>query len=253
MVSSNQLRSAWREGRETYGVWCSVPNSFSAELVAVAGCDYVCVDLQHGMVDFSSVVPMMQGIISAGAAPVVRVPRNDPQSIGKALDAGASGVIVPLVESVEAAKAAAAAFRYPPDGGRSYGPTRASIVAATPTPEDFEDVACIVMVETQAGLAHVGEIAAVTGIDAIYIGPADLAVTLGVRGALQERDDVHEEAITRIRETCAARGVIAGIHCKEGEGARARREQGFQMITVGHDALLLRLGAIRELAAARRH
>src|SRR5271170_3835436 len=149
--------------------------------MAHSGFDWVCVDMQHGMIDFSQMVPMLQGISSTGTAPLVRVPRNEPGIIGKSLDAGAWGVIVPMVNSRQEAEEAVAACRYAPVGIRSYGPLRANLYAGF---EYFsranDEVLCIVMVETTVAVERVDEIASVPGVDAIYIGPADLSVTLGL-------------------------------------------------------------------------
>src|ERR687886_2556552 len=145
----NPLREVWAEGRTAFGLWAAIPSSFSAELVAGAGADYVCVDQQHGVVDYASMVPMLQAIGAAGAAPITRGLSNDPYRIMKALDAGALGVIVPLVNNAGEATRAVAACRYPPHGIRSYGPIRASSVIGSRDPDDLAgEVMCIVMVET---------------------------------------------------------------------------------------------------------
>jgi 4-hydroxy-2-oxoheptanedioate aldolase len=171
-VAKNPLREVWAEGRTAFGLWAAIPSAFSAELVAGAGVDYVCVDQQHGVVDYASMVPMLQAIGAAGAAPITRVLSNDPFRIMKALDAGAWGVIVPLVNDAEEAARAVSACRYPPDGIRSYGPIRASSLLGSKDPEDLAgEVLCLVMVETREGLENVEEIAATPGVDGIYIGP----------------------------------------------------------------------------------
>jgi 4-hydroxy-2-oxoheptanedioate aldolase len=163
----------------------------------------VCVDQQHGVVDYASMVPMLQAIGAAGAAPITRVLSNDPYRIMKALDAGALGVIVPLVNDAGEAANAVAACRYPPHGIRSYGPIRASSVIGSRDPEDLAgEVLCIVMVETREGLENVEEIAATPGIDGIYIGPADLALSLGLPPSTSVTQDAHIEAVRRIREAC---------------------------------------------------
>ena len=151
-MTINPLRAAWDEGRTAFGLWAAIPSSFSAEIVAGAGVDYVCVDQQHGIVDYASMVPMLQAIGAAGAAPITRVLSNDPYRIMKALDAGALGVIVPLVNDAGEAANAVAACRYPPDGIRSYGPIRASSVIGSRDPEDLAgEVLCMVMVEDAGG------------------------------------------------------------------------------------------------------
>src|SRR5215207_10499160 len=164
----------------------TVPGSIGAEILAGAGVDYVCVDQQHGVIDYDSMVPMFQAIRAEGAAPITRVLSNDPFLIMKALDAGSWGVIVPLVNSAEDAARAASACRYPPQGIRSFGPVRAAGVIGSRDPEKLGgEVLCLVMVETREALERVDEIAATPGVDGIYIGPADLALSLGLPPTLE--------------------------------------------------------------------
>jgi 4-hydroxy-2-oxoheptanedioate aldolase len=252
VASVNLLRAAWAEGRTAFGLWSAIPSSFSVEIVAGAGVDYVCVDQQHGVVDYASMVPMLQAIGAAGAAPITRVLSNDAYQIMKALDAGALGVIVPLVNNAGEAARAAAACRYPPHGIRSYGPIRASRVIGSRDPEDLAgEVLCIVMVETREGLENVEEIAATTGIDGIYIGPADLALSLGLPPTTSVTEDAHVEAVRHIRAVCEKYGIAAGMHASSGRWAKQHAEAGFDMVTVASDASLLSDAARRETVVAR--
>jgi 4-hydroxy-2-oxoheptanedioate aldolase len=249
---SNPLRRIWAEGRTAFGMWAMMPDSFGAELLAGSGADYVCVDQQHGLVDYEAMVPMLQGIHAGGAAPITRVPASDPYLIGKALDAGVLGVIVPMVNSPEEAARAVAACRYPPRGTRSYGPVRASAAIGSGDPEDLErGTLCFVMVETREGLDRVEEIAATPGLDGIYVGPADLALSLGLRPTFDLEDPRHVEAVRKIRETCERHGIVAGVHSGSGEWARRHAEAGFGMVTVAIDAVLLKAAALQEVAVAR--
>ncbi len=229
-----------------------MPGSFGAELVAGAGVDYVCVDQQHGVIDYDSMVPMFQAIRAGGAVPITRVLSNDPFAIMKALDAGAWGVIVPLVNSAEDAARAVSACRYPPRGMRSYGPVRAAGVIGSRDPEDLAgEVLCFVMVETREALERVDEIAATPGLDGIYIGPSDLALSLGLPPSLEIKEGEHAEAVRRIREACHEHGIAAGIHCPSGEWASRHAEAGFDMVTVATDAPLLRAALLGALVVAR--
>jgi 4-hydroxy-2-oxoheptanedioate aldolase len=252
VANPNPLKRAWAEGRTAFGLWMTVPGSIGAEIFAGAGVDYVCVDQQHGVIDYDSMVPMFQAIRAEGSAPITRVLSNDPFLIMKALDAGAWGVIVPLVNSAEDAARAVSACRYPPRGIRSYGPVRAARVIGSRDPEELGgEVLCLVMVETREALERVEEIAATPGLDGIYIGPSDLALSLGLPPTLEVTEDAHVEAVTRIREACHRNGVAAGIHAPSGEWARRHAEAGFDVVTVATDAALLRASALRELAVAR--
>src|ERR671916_44092 len=167
----------------------TVPGSVGAEIFASAGVDYVCVDQQHGVIDYDSMVPMFQAIRAEGATPITRVLSNDPFLIMKALDAGALGVIVPLVNNAEDAARAVAACRYPPRGVRSYGPVRAAGVIGSRDPEELGGGGlCLGMVETREALERVDEIAATPGLDGIYIGPSDLALSLGLHPTLEIKE-----------------------------------------------------------------
>ena len=251
-MPANPLREIWAEGRTAFGIWSMTPDAFVAELVARAGYDYVCVDGQHGLADFSDMLSIFQATDAAGAAPLARVLSNDAGAIGRTLDAGARGVIVPLVNNADEAARAVAACRYPPEGNRSYGPVRASEVVGSKAPEDLDgEVLCFVMVETREGLEKVGEIAATPGLDGIYIGPSDLALSLGLAPTLEITEEEHVEAVHRIKEACREHEIAAGIHCGSGEWARKHAEAGFQVVTVTMDTKLLTEAARRELEAAR--
>ena len=251
-MTGNPLRAAWAGGRTAYGLWSVVPGSFGAEILAETGPDYVCLDQQHGVIDYDAMVPMLQAIRAGGAAPITRVLSNDPFLIMKALDAGAWAVIVPLVNNAGDAARAVSAYRYPPQGMRSYGPVRAAGVIGSRDPEDLAgEVLCLVMVETREALEKVGEIAATPGLDGIYIGPSDLALSLGLAPTLEVTEGEHVDAVRRIREACHEHGIAAGIHAPSGEWARRHAEAGFDMVTVATDAPLLRQAAGRELDVAR--
>lgn len=250
-MSNNPLTAALRARTPIIGAFCGLPTSMAAELTAAAGYDYVCVDLQHGLADFGDLPPMFAAISSQGATPMARVPANEPWMIMRALDLGAMGVIVPMIDSAADAARAVSACRYPESGGgRSFGPVRSGLVMGSREPADVEDVACIVMIETAEGLANVAEIAATPGVDALYVGPNDLSLAIGLPPGYERPEPEHEAAIERIRAAAMAGGVAAGIQCSGGPAARHRREQGFSMTTVGSDHNWLRIAAAAELAAA---
>jgi 4-hydroxy-2-oxoheptanedioate aldolase len=252
VTNTNPLRAIWAGGRTAFGLWMTVPGSVGAEILAGAGADYVCADQQHGVIDYDSMVPMLQAIRAEGAAPITRVLSNDPFLIMKSLDAGARGVIVPMVNSAGDAARAVSACRYPPRGVRSYGPVRAARVIGSRDPEDLAgEVLCIVMVETREGLERVEEIAATPGLDGIYIGPSDLALSLGLPPTLDIQEDEHAQAVERIRVACHRNGIAAGIHTASGEWARMHAGAGFDMVTVSADATLLSSAARREVSVAR--
>lgn len=251
-MKPNPLRGIWAEGRTAFGIWSMTPDAFVAELVARAGYDYVCVDGQHGLADFADMLAIFQATDAAGAVPLTRVLSNDAGAIGRALDAGAGGVIVPLVNDAREAARAVAACRYPPEGVRSYGPVRAGEVLGSKTTEDLAgEVLCFVMVETREGLERVEEIAATPGLDGIYVGPADLALSLGLSPTLEITEKKHVQAVLRIKDVCRENGIAAGIHCGAGDWAKRHAEAGFQVVTVTMDTKLIIEAARRELDVAR--
>jgi 4-hydroxy-2-oxoheptanedioate aldolase len=251
MTSKNPLITAWNEGRKTYGMWLTTPGSVQAEIVARQGFDYVCVDYQHGLIDHSTSVPMLQGIAAGGGTPIARAAWNDPPRIMQVLDAGAVGVVIPMVNDAEEAAAAAAACRYPPTGVRSFGPVRARDTFGTTDPDRLADVACIVMVETADGIRNVAEIAGTPGVDAIYVGPSDLALAMGYKPNPSPAPDDFVEVIENIVKACRDHGIAAGIQAPSGQVAQAYTEQGFDMITVASDAALLGAAARAQLDVAK--
>lgn len=244
------LRERWADGQATLGGWLAIPSVVVAESTARAGFDYVCADLQHGVLDYSDAVGLFQAVLAGGSTPIVRVPWNEPGIVGKVLDAGAEAVIVPMVNDAEQAAMAVRASRYPPLGARSYGP----IVAAGRS-RDYAAtangvIAVVPMIETVEALGNLDDILAVPGVDAIYVGPADLSFSLGLPPG--NNDDVAEfrEALDAIVAACRRHGVVPGIHAT-GSLAPRRLEQGFRMVTVTSDTVALWLGLSAELARAR--
>jgi 4-hydroxy-2-oxoheptanedioate aldolase len=244
------LRARWDAGQPALGMWAGIPAAATAEMAAAAGYDYVCVDLQHGMADESAMVSMFYAAESAGSTPLARPAWNEPGLIMRALDLGAAGVIVPLVNNAAEAARAVSACRYPPHGTRSYGPARAQIVVGSGEPADLAAVLCVVMVETREGLDNVEEIAATPDLDGIYIGPSDLSLALGLAPP-GIGEPLLEEAIARVRRTCDAHGLLAGMHCANGRAARERAREGFKLITVAVDSRMFAAAAAAELAAVR--
>jgi 4-hydroxy-2-oxoheptanedioate aldolase len=251
MASNNPLITAWRDGRRIYGLWLTTPGSVQAEIVARQGFDYVCVDYQHGLIDHSTGVPMMQGITAGGGTPIARAGWNDATRIMQVLDAGAVGVVVPMVNNAEEAAAAVAACKYPPVGMRSYGPVRARETFGSADPDALADVACIVMVETADGIRNVAEIAATPGVDAIYIGPSDLALAMGYKPnpVPPPADFLH--VIEDIVKACRDAGIAAGIQAASGQIAKGYADQGFDMITVASDGAVLGAAARSHLETAK--
>ena len=249
-MRENALKAKWRAGEPTYGAWLSIPDTVVAEAVGQAGFDYVCVDMQHGLADFGQCVAMLQAISPSASTPVVRVPWNEPGIIGRVLDAGAMGIIIPMVNTEVEARAAVAACRYAPAGARSYGPLRASLYAgADYFSQANDEIACIPMIETSAAIAGLDAILDVEGIDAVYVGPADLSVTYGLPPGV-DNPGVFVDAITAVVAGCRQRGIIAGAHA-DAAITPTRVAQGFQMLTASSDFGALVAGMRRDLGRAR--
>jgi 4-hydroxy-2-oxoheptanedioate aldolase len=251
-MRTNQALAKWRRGEQTIGGWLSLANTHTAEAMANAGFDWLCIDMQHGLIDYGDLRHMLPAISTTETTPIVRVAANRAELIGKSLDAGAMGVIVPLVNNAEEAGAAVAACRYPPVGGRSFGPIRAALYGGRGyAAEANGEIACIVMIETKEGIANLEAIVATPGLDGVYIGPSDLAYALGLPPAGDTDNAEHMATVEAIRAACQAHGVAPGIHTVTPAYAKRRLEAGFQFVTVGNDAAFIGAGAAAAVSAAR--
>jgi 4-hydroxy-2-oxoheptanedioate aldolase len=209
------------------------------------------VDQQHGLIDYAAAVPMFTAIEGRGVVAITRVPANQPWMIGKNLDAGAQGVVVPMVSTRAEAQAAVAACRYPPHGVRSFGPIRAAVVSAKRDAGSLgNSVLCFVMVETREGLENIDDIASTPGLDGIYIGPADLALGLGLPPDLDKTEPEHVAAVQSILDACKRHGIVAGIQCASGKSGRQYAERGFGLVTIAKDTSLLQAAARNEARIA---
>jgi 4-hydroxy-2-oxoheptanedioate aldolase len=249
----NPVKDAWKQGRAVVNGWLSIPSAFSAEMMAKGGFDALTVDMQHGVQDYMSTVACFQAIQAHPVVPMVRVPWNEPGIIGKVLDAGAMGVICPMVNTAAEAKALVDACRYPPIGLRSFGPIRAAVYGqgsgyfATAN----EDIAVIAMIETKQALDNLSAILDTPGLDGIYVGPSDLGLSLGMVPKL-DRDEPEILAIyDRLLAETKQRGLICGIHNGTPDYARTMVERGFKLVTTSNDSALVAMGAIHDVAIMR--
>jgi 4-hydroxy-2-oxoheptanedioate aldolase len=230
------LKQRWRDGGTAIGAWISLRDPLLAEVAATAGYDYVCIDMQHGMSDYDHVTSHLHALARAPAVPLVRVPWNEFGIIGRVLDAGALGVIIPMVNSPEEAQLAVDACRYAPVGKRSFGPLGASSRYGASYMGTANDVvACIPMIETRQAVEAIDDILSVPGIDAAYIGPADLSLTYGLQPRVDQEGELFDGALATVVDACQRHGVVPGIHANASLAAK-RHAAGFRMITVGLDA-----------------
>jgi len=243
-MRENRLRSIWKGGGAAVNGWLAIPNSFSAETMAHQGWDTLTIDLQHGVVDYQAMVTMLQAISTTATVPVVRVPWLEPGIVMKTLDAGAYAVICPMVNTREDAQRLVAYTNYAPRGTRSFGPVRAQLYGGADYFQHANDtVVRFAMIETAQALDNLDAILSVEGIDAIYIGPSDLSISLGCRPDFDNPEPKAAQAIEHILERAKAHGVVAGIHNGAPEAALARIAKGFQFVTVASDARLLAAGS----------
>jgi 4-hydroxy-2-oxoheptanedioate aldolase len=251
-LSAHEFAARLRGRERLLGYWSVLDSPVSTEWLAHIGWDYIALDMQHGLIGYSGMVAGLTAIDASGSTVgLVRVEANDAAAIGRALDAGAAGVIVPMVNNASEAAKAVAAATYPPAGVRSYGPMRSQLRIG-PLPADADcDTVVFAMIETPDGLANVEQICAVTGLDGVYVGPSDLRLAIGGTSSQDPAvDEAFEAALRRVREAAAANGIAAGIHTSDGATAARRLDEGFTVATVASDLVHLKLASAEHLKAA---
>jgi 4-hydroxy-2-oxoheptanedioate aldolase len=249
----NKLKTAWSAGQSTINGWLAIPSGFAAETMAQGGFDSLTVDLQHGVQDYLSMVACFQAIQSHPVLPMVRVPWNEPGIIGKVLDAGAYGVICPMVNTAEEAKALVSFMRYPPAGKRSNGPIRAAIYGEGSSYQATanDEILCMPMIETQQAIDNLDAILDVPGIDAVYIGPSDLAFSRGGTPTLDQEGAEALDTYQLILDAVKKRGQFAGIHTGKPEYAARMLQMGFDMVTLSNDSGIMLNAAKAAVKVAR--
>jgi len=254
----NTLKETWARGGVVINGWCSIPSSFSAEVMAHQGFDSITIDMQHGLVDYQVAVTMLQAISTTSVIPLTRVPWNDPARLMKILDAGSYGVICPMINTPADAESLVGACKYPPRGFRSFGPIRAKYYGggATHGGGDYHEFAddetlVIPQIETREAIENLDAILETAGISAIYIGPSDLAMALGSQPRKGQSDPAVVEARRRILDAAKRHGIPAGIHTNSAKVALEMIEQGFQLVSLQSDDRFLMSKAQEEVTAVR--
>ncbi|MEO1205221.1 MAG: aldolase/citrate lyase family protein [Pseudomonadota bacterium] len=260
-MKSNALRDTMQLGQPALNAWCAMASTHAIEILAQLDFDSITIDLQHGAMDGADAFRMLQAISGRPITPLVRVPWNMPSEIMKALDAGAEGIICPMINTADEAAQFVGACRYPPDGYRSFGPTRAALANGAQSSADYAananaEILTLAMIETRDGLKNLDAILAVDGLDGIYIGPGDLSLALGARPSMRQKPgtpqaDAVIEAIDRCLKHARAAGRFAAIHTDGNETARIRFEEGFHLCTLQSDARLLSDAAKAQIASCR--
>jgi len=243
-MKHNNLLSIWNQQKIATNAWLTIPHAWTAEIIAHTGFDACTIDLQHGLADYQTAVSMLQAISTSETVPLVRVPWNEPILIMRMLDAGAYGVIAPMINNVQETKVFVESCKYPPIGSRSYGPIRASLSYGNDYfQEANNDVLAIAMRETKEGLANVEEIASVEGLNGFYIGTIDLSISLGIKSL----GDLHnEQLLSAIKSIVAAakkHNLMVGVHTKSAEETEILRKIGVSLLTPMTDSNLLKTNA----------
>ncbi len=239
-MAENKLKERWKAGKAAVNGWLAIPSGFSAEVMAQCGWDSVTVDMQHGVQDYQTMVQCFQAMDRLPVTKLVRVPWNEPGIVGKALDGGAYGIICPMVNTKE----------HPPQGQRSNGPIRAAMYGAA---SDYQktandEILVIPMIETREAVENIDAILDVPGIDAIYVGPSDLAFSLGKTPKLDSEDSEQLGMYERLLTACRKRGIYPGIHCGAPAYAARMIRMGFRLTTIANDSGLMAKAA-REAVA----
>lgn len=251
-MKNHKLKTLWAAGRAATNAWLSIPSPWTAELMAAAGFDSVTIDLQHGLIGYETAVVMLQAMSGSETIPLARLAWNDPATIMHMLDAGALGLICPMINTAAECAAFVGACQYPPAGYRSFGPTRASVRWGS----DYfahadEAVLALAMIETAEALANVEGIAATPGLDGLYIGPYDLSISLGLAKPADFADPALQAALDAVLAAAARHGLIAGIYAGNPETALRLAQSGFRLVTAVQDTMLLQASAAAACAHLR--
>lgn len=248
----NRIKQCWQEKKTVINGWLTIPSNWTAELLAHQGYDSLTIDMQHGLMDYATALSMLQAISTTETVPLVRVPWNEPGILMRMLDAGAYGIICPMINNRAEAEAYVAACRYDPLGMRSYGPSRVVLYAGNDYLIHANDtVLLLAMIETREALENVDEIVSTEGLDGIYLGPADLSLSLGLKKIGDYQEPKMQEAIDRILESLRRHRKFGAAHAANPQDAVMLAERGFNMVTPAHDSTLLEAGAKHALIQTR--
>ena len=251
---ATKVAKIWESGKAVVNGWLAIPSGFSAEVMAQCGFDSVTVDMQHGVQDYQSMVQCFQAMQAHPVTPMVRVPWNEPGIIGKALDAGAMGIICPMINSKKEAEAMVAACKYPPLGARSNGPIRAGMYGEATSYQATanSETLCIPMIETKQAIKNLEAILDVEGIAGVYVGPSDLGLSYGLPPKLDRSEPEILKAYEKILKECGKRGIYAGIHTSGSADAARCIAMGFRLVTLMNDSGMMATFAKTCIAETRK-
>ena len=248
-MRKNKIKELFKNGKPIINSWLSIPNSFSAEVMANQGWDSLTIDMQHGIIDYSNAVNMLQAISTTTTTPMARVNWNEPGQIMKILDAGCYGIICPMISNRKEAENFVNACQYPPNGYRSFGPIRASIYGGSDYAKHANnEILKLAMIETKEALIKLDEILDTPNLDGIYIGPADLSLAVGEEPGFDRPENTKAYSeILRILDAAKKRNLLAGLHNGTAEYAKKMIDKGFNLVTIGSDSRYLVSGAKSDL------
>lgn len=251
-MRENNIRTIWANGGTVINGWLAIPSSISAELMALQDWDSICIDLQHGAIGYETAITMLQAISTTNKTPIIRVPANESGIIGKVLDAGAYGVICPMVNTAAEAAAFVRACRYHPQGQRSVGPLRASLYAGADYVKNANStVLTMPMIESAEAVRNLDAILATPGLDSVYVGPSDLSVSMNESAGFDPMFPEVLKAVELIAERASKAGVMPGIHVGSVAYGKRCRDMGYRLITYLSDFRMLQQAATRGIAAMR--
>ncbi|KAF2151237.1 HpcH/HpaI aldolase/citrate lyase family protein [Myriangium duriaei CBS 260.36] len=260
MQAANRLQKALRSGSPTFGAWQMFPSTNVSRALARSGPDWICVDTEHGNIDDGQMHECVAAVAACGVSPVVRVAANESWMVKRALDAGAHGVVVPLLKTAEDARQIVSSAKFPPQGTRGFGSPfpmekfytadKGSVKMTDYLQQANDSIVTVVQIETKEALENVDEIAAVPGVDVLLIGPFDLGNNIGYPIIESMHDELHA-AISRIHESAKKAGKHTGIYCTSGEQAKEYASKGYHMISTFTDATALPQASQAAFNAAR--
>jgi 4-hydroxy-2-oxoheptanedioate aldolase len=240
----NIVKSLWKEDKTATNAWISNADSWTAELIAHQGFDVMTIDAQHGHAkDFETVLRIFQAMSATDTMPFVRVPWNEPSYIMSMLDAGAMGIICPMIDTREDTEKFVQACRYPQQGFRSYGPLRARAIHEGYFEEANEQIVTMAMIETPSAFKNIEDIAQTPTLNGLFLGPWDLSISMGHKNVANFESDEMKAVFDKILNTCSKNNLMAGVHCGNAKDAKMFSEMGFRLVTVYNDAKAIVDGA----------
>ena len=238
-MKTNPVKLKLRAGQPSFGTWLSLGDLYATRVIARLGFDWLTLDIEHSPIDWSQAAAIFACIADAGGVPLARVPEGSHSYIKRALDAGAWGIVVPMVDTVEQAKTAIAAAKYPPTGNRSLGGGLHALNFDAASPEYFQkandEILVILQTESPRGVANAKEIYALPGVDAIFVGPVDLRAQMRGSDGKEATNDEFEAMLQRVVDAGKATGTPTGMHTMDVATAKRRAEQGMQFIAIGSE------------------